>query len=256
MKASKSQEHFFLPFWKMFQEDYRNVPRWKGYRDANPNLPLQTNLEHQNSLSTLFMYALPGICEKGLGRVMLMHACNLHELGEIENGDTLYHLKTEDKHLKELFSFDEILTKNMSFLVPGVLDICRYAYILQHVTNESVNFSGHPWAEEMLKRARKKNLGEGQVFDALERLDYILYALRGFQECGDVVILKHVYCNQAKRLDEYAKMIEGFDKWWTKKMSASVKRFMARYADIPSEKENGGIPAAYAYALEKGYMTI
>ncbi len=256
MKALKPQDHFFLPVWKMLQDGYRNVPRWKGYRDVNPNLQLQTNLEHQNSLNMLFISALPVIGDSELSRSLLIQASLLHELGEVDNGDTLYHLKTEEKHLKELLSFDEILIKCLSFLEPKLIDAYRRPYILQHVVNGSVNFSGHPWAEEMLISAREKYLSEGQVFDALERLDYVFYALRCFQGCKDVVILKHVYCNQVKRLDGYAKTIQGFNKWWTKDMSAAAKQFMVRYADIPSQEEEGGIPAAYAYAVKKGYMSI
>jgi len=255
MKAIKPQDHFFLPLWKMFQEVYRNVPRWKGYRDANPNLQLQTNLEHQNSLNPLFMLALPTIGEEGLSRQMLFIACHVHELGEVENGDTLYHQKTEDKHLKELLSFDKILS-SLEFLDEGRTEYYRIAYLLQHVTNDTVNFVGHPWAEKMLRTIRKDYFAEGQVFDALERLDYVLYALKAYQKCGDVVILKHVYCNQVKRLDGYAKTIKGFNKWWYKEISADAKRFMKKYADIPDPKDEGGIPAAYAYAVEKGYMTL
>lgn len=257
MKALKSQDHFFLTLWKMLQDGYGNVPRWKGYRDANPNLPLQTNSEHQNSLNMLFLSALPVIGEGDLNRSMLRMTSLLHELGKVDNGDTLYHEKTEDKHLNELLSFDVIIKKHLSFLGElGLLNQLRYAYILQHVTNESVAFAGHPWAEEMLKRARINNLAEGQVFDALERLDYVLYAIRCFQDCKDIVILKHVYCNQVKRLDVYAKTIRGFSKWWSKDRSAAAKQFMVRYADIPQPEAGGSIPAAYAYAVKKGYITI
>ncbi|MEZ4102984.1 MAG: hypothetical protein R3B55_00170 [Candidatus Paceibacterota bacterium] len=256
MKAIKSQDHFFLPFWNIFQEGYRNVPRWKGYCDVNPNLPLQTNLEHQNSLNMVFASALPFLGEPELNRSLLIQASLLHELGEVDNGDTLYHLKTEEKHLRELLSFDRIITKHFSFFEPWSVKSCRRAYILQHVVNEGLTFSGHSWAEDMLRNTRKVYLAEGQVFDALERLDYVLYALKAYQKCGDVVILKHVYCNQVKRLDGYAKTIKGFNKFWTKEVSAAAKQFMRRYADIPSEREAGGIPAAYAHAVKKGYMTL
>ncbi len=250
-----NQDHFFLDLWSLLQEGYRKIPRWGEYRKANPKLPLQTNLEHQNSLDWLFQSALPFVGSKQLCRRVLSTACKVHELGEVDNGDTLFHNKTPDKHLRELLSFEEIVSR-MDFVNTFHKDMLREAFILQFVTDKKVTFEGHPWAERKLENARFEYFEEGQVFNALETLDYVLYAIHGYRVCGDVVILKHIYSNQVEILDQYSVTIPGFDVWWDKKMSSRAHRFMRKYADIPGPKDEGGIPAAYAYAVEKGYMTI
>jgi len=255
---NRPHEHFFLPHWIMFQDGYKKIERWKGYRDVNPNIPFQTNLDHQNGVDFLTQFVLPSIGSTSLRRRMTNTGVKNHEVGEIDNGDTLWHNKTKDKHTKELTSFDKMFT-SMEFLSTRSLEILREAFLIQFISDEKVTFKGHPWAEKMLFELRKNHEEDGRVLNAIELLDYVLFAMRAFNGCKDVVILKHVYCNQVKKLDEYSRTIVGFDKWWTTDHSKTAHKFMRKYKDIPGPKGPNGennIPNAYAYAIQKGYMSI
>jgi hypothetical protein len=109
-----------------------------------------------------------------------------------------------------------------------------------------------------LRHLRRNYRLEGMVFNALEKFDYYIYAKkRGYDECGDVVILVHVLRNHTGPLDEYARLIPGFrEHVWTDEHSKAAREFMERYHDIPGPKDPGGIQAAYDFACQKSYMTL
>ena len=110
---------------------------------------------------------------------------------------------------------------------------------------------------QLIKDLRRNFSLEAGILNGLEKVDYYMYAKRGYDECGDVVVLTHVLRNNAKALDSYAKTIRGFKEHvWTEEHSQASQAILEQFADIPGPKDEGGIPAAYKHACDKGYMQI
>ncbi len=253
-KAISFPVHPIMENWKTLQDGHEAVVRWGGYVECNPNLPKQTNLHHMVSVKRLFYYFLGHLKTFfATDYQLVMDAIEVHEDGEAsKRQDVLYHNKTSIGHLEEFEAFrkmlvgDEVYTKRM-----------ERAFLLQFVLDKDFILEGKDRACKVLKKLRNENQHEATLFNLLERFDYYLYAVRAYQEFGDVVILVHVLRNQSPYLDTYSRLIPGIsDMLWTLELESSTIEFLQKYKDIPGPKDEGGIPAAYAYAVEKGYMTI
>ncbi len=256
----------FLDFWSSLQVGYSQIVRWKGYVEANPMLRAQTNSEHVASVLLLFEYFLNFEClnhrlvqdvdghnnQRRQDEIIKM-AINLHEIGEIKNDDTLYHDKSNDKHIAEIKSFILFFDSMPELGVNRRLLI--KAFLLQFTTSDSIDFSVLGSEIQNTFESVKSELSfEGKIFNALERFDYFLYAFESYQNHKDVVILKHVLVNQKHHLDQYVKEIEGLEKLWTPEIQTFACDFLEDYSSIPGPKEEGGISRAYAFARQQGWM--
>lgn len=242
--------------WTILQDKQSNVFRWKDYAECNPRLSKQSNAEHVPSVGRLFHDVVPALKYHNprLNVELLLGAIHYHEDGEALIGsDELWHNKGQERDLLEYKVFLESIADN-DVTIRGRSE---EMFLLQFITGptdllEAYNMGTANW----LRHLRKNFSLEGKVFNALEKADYYMYAKkRGYDECGDVVILVHVLRNHTGPLDEYAKTIPGFrEHVWTQAHSESAKEFMERYAGIPGPKDPGGIPAAYEWAYANGYM--
>jgi hypothetical protein len=187
-----------------------------------------------------------------LDHQLVMDAIKVHEDGEaLLKRDVLLHNKTLSGHVDEYMAFKGMLVGN-----PDYITRMRKAFLLQFVLDEGFEIPGDHNANFLLKKLRKDNQHEAMIFNLLERFDYYLYAVRAYDKVGDVVILVHVLRNNWRFLDSYSRLIPGIANIWTGELHKTVLEFLQEYKDIPGPKDEGGIPAAYAYAVEKGYMTI
>lgn len=77
------------------------------------------------------------------------------------------------------------------------------------------------------------------VFQAIEGLDYILYAIEGYEKCGDEVILVHVLRNVSPRLDKVASMLpELREHIWTDELRDFCANKVLELAHIPEERKS------------------
>lgn len=242
----------FHSHWNLIQHKYAEHVRWAEYREQNPNLPRQTNLEHSLSVQRLFALACSLLRASGrnLDFSLLMLAIQLHEDGEMFEGDTLWHDKTNDSHERELSAFIESVLPN----IPEPLhELWRRAFLLQYAHDVTIYFS-HQESCQDLKILRTTCAVEARIFDFLERLDYLLYAETAMREYGDVVLYVHVLRNQLSHFKQHLTEFPWFLKLLPESDMVEYEEFLKDYTDIPGPKDEGGIPAAYEYAKEQAYL--
>lgn len=242
--------------WDKLQKEHPLIPRWKDYIECNPGLTRQTNIEHVFSVERLFHECLPFLeHHRTINRELLLLAIHVHEDGEaLLQGDVLWHNKDPKRDLLEFKAFKASIQNRDEWA--SRRDDLETAFLLQFITGDIQIFEDDSEdTRDAIRAVQLVHHFEGRVFNALEKMDYYIYAKRGYDESGDVVILTHVLRNHTKPLDEYANTIRGFKEHvWTEAHSEAAKEFMERYADIPGPKDPGGIPAAYEWAYQKGYM--
>lgn len=251
MKTLVLPQVHFLNSWQTLQIGYEKIVRWKDYLKENPNLRRQTNLEHIVSVSFLFDYFLNfGSLAQFFDRELVRLAIQVHEIGEIDHGDTLYHNKKKDGHIAELKSFLSFLDSMPEL---GTVNRKRFieSFLLQFATDSSIDFilfGLDTNIQDIFEDLKDSRGFEAKVFNALERYDYFLYAFESFQVCKDVVILTHVLRNQKHHLDRYVDEISQFNKFWTPEIQDFSVEFLKIHKSIPGPKDDGGIPAAYRFA--------
>lgn len=252
-KALSFPVHPIMETWKILQSGHEAVIRWEGYLKCNPKLPKQTNLHHMVSVERLFHYFLGHLKTFfTIDYQLVMDAIKVHEDGEaVLKRDVLLHNKTISGHVEEYLVFKKMLVGN-----PDYVTRMRKAFLLQFVLEKGFEIPGDDNANFLLKKLQKENQHEATLFNLLERFDYYLYAVRAYQEFGDVVILYHVLINNWRFLDSYSRLLPGITGLWTSELHKAAVDFMEQYKDIPGPKNKGGILAAYEYAISKGYMAI
>lgn len=183
---------------------------------------------------------------------LVMDAIKVHEDGEaILKRDVLLHDKVLSGHVDEYVAFKKMLVGS-----PEYVKRMKRAFLLQFALDEGFEIPGDSDANFSLQMLRHNNQNEATLFNLLERFDYYLYAVRAYDEVGDLVILVHVLRNNWLFIDSYSRIIPGITNLWTGELHRTALEFMQRYKDIPGPKDEGGIPAAYDYAVKRGYMTI
>lgn len=242
----------FRPHWALIQKKYGEQLRWQDYLEQNPNLPRQTNLEHSLSVKRLFEVACGLLrCHgRAIDSSLITLAIDLHEDGEMFEGDTLWHNKTNDSHEKELHAF---LQHALPAVPKPLHELWRHAFLLQYAHDATISFR-HQESQQDLEMLRKTCATEARVFDFLERLDYLLYADTAFKDYGDVVLRTHVLRNQHSYLQQHLADFSWFQNLLPKISLVEHDEFIKNYADIPGPKDEGGILAAYGYARARGYL--
>lgn len=254
--AIKMPGHSCEDMWTIIQDKQQTVFRWGDYTECNPGLFKQSNAAHVPSVERLFHHDVLLLREHNPDLVveLLYGAIHYHEDPEAVLGeDVLWHNKGQERDVLEYQTF----LKTMVGYPEATRRRLREMFLLQFITGPTDLLAGlNPLTDATLRHLRTNYALEGKIFNALEKFDYYMYAKkRGYDECGDVVILVHVLRNQAGPLDEYANTIPGFREYvWTEAHSEAARVFMERYADIPGPKDPGGIPAAYEWAYQHGYM--
>lgn len=242
----------FHSHWDLIQRKYPERVRWAEYREQNPHLPRQTNLEHSLSVQRLFALACSLLHASGrnLDFSLLMLAIQLHEDGEMFVGDTLYHEKTNDSHERELSAFLELVLPD----IPEALhELWRRAFLLQYAHDAGISFE-HQQSQQDLEMLRDRYATEARIFDFLERLDYLLYAETAMGKCGDVVLYTHVLRNQLPHFKRHLAEFPWFETLLPESSLVEYDKFLDLHADIPGPKDKGGIVAAYIHAITKPYL--
>ena len=150
---------------------------------------------------------------------LVLKAVVVHDLGEIATGDTVYRDKTEEGDRKEHSFFEELI----STLSEKQKERLNDAYHLQHAQKE-----GFSDIADELRRFYHK---EAELFEAIERLGYVIFAYREFKENprGKKIFVQTLR-NQHERLKELAMGLPGFrNVFYTPEIQESVEKFLKGY---------------------------
>jgi len=146
----------------------------------------------------------------------------MHDVGEgILGKDTPYIDKSVDRDLEEYLAF----RRCYEVLDPVVFDRLHRAFLLQFAQKNPGTFPED--ARRIMAEIVKKFPMETFAFDAIERWDYVLYALEQYHERGNEKILVQVLRNQVKHLNILANELPGFgDEIWTWELASWANVFL------------------------------
>jgi len=210
--------------WKSGQVGLPQVIRWDGYVQDTEHggARAQDTLAHSYSLTVLglmLMEQLPLAIDKHLMTTSFL----VHDHGEGELGrDILYAQKTEQGDLDEYSAFQK------RFSVLGdVYPFFERAFLIQFALKAPKSFP--PDAQRVMRMLVRENETECLFFDAIERFDYLLYALEQYEERGNTKILVHVLRKQLPHLRRLADVLPAFSNVWTPNTESLCKAFLAEY---------------------------
>jgi 5'-deoxynucleotidase YfbR-like HD superfamily hydrolase len=215
-----------LDVWKSGQEGLSLVPRWSKYVGKEQGVRPQDSLKHSYSLTILGMIFMERIRRyQPLDEAFLLSALLLHDHGEGEIGrDTLYVDKNAEGDLAEYLAF----RKRYSALGAAEFASFDRAFLLQFAVKDPPGFPED--AKRVMASLRIGRLPEALVFDALERWDYVMYALEQYFERGHAKILAQVLRNQIAKLEVLCIQLHGLrDVIWTDEIAAECRAFVAAY---------------------------
>lgn len=162
-----------------------NIERWENYKHIGGS---ENSLQH--SLRDLHLVSLFCNEERKKGSRpelgFLFNAFILHDMGEIGLGDTLYKDKTLKREREEYKRFCDLI----NFLSPREQKKWKYYYLGQYIRfpqeiNRERFKNVSPSPLPILEELQRKYEHEGKIFDAAERIGYLLYAIHCFTKPGD-----------------------------------------------------------------------
>ena len=213
-----------LDVWKSGQEGLPLVPRWSKYVGKEQGVRAQDSLKHSYSLTVLGAIFLERLRPfQPLDGELLLTALLLHDHGEGEIGrDTLYLDKTAEGDLAEYQAF----RKRYETLGAAEFAVFHRAFLLQFAAKDPPGFPED--AVRAMAALRSGRMPEALAFDALERWDYVLYALEQYFERGNEKILVQVLRNQVAKLDRLCVELHGLRQAvWTDEVAGACRAFIA-----------------------------
>jgi hypothetical protein len=202
--------------WAAGQTLLPGVVRWSKYRNSNHGgVRRQDSLQHSysiNLLGIIFMQKLRRYVK--LDEFLLSTALSIHDHGEGEiQQDTLYIDKNEQGDLQEYQGF----VKRFSALEPEMFEQFKRAFLLQFALKNPESFPDD--ARDVMKQLRQHRTDECYAFDAVERWDYVLYAMEQNFKLGNAMVLTQTLRNQTPKLDALLNQLPGFgEEIWTKEI--------------------------------------
>ncbi len=195
----------------------KDVWRWKAWVNVQGTRP-QSTLQHTYALIMLtidFVDRLQDFVK--LSPELLIRAVAVHDHGEGElHRDVLLNDKTDHQDLQEYLAF----VKRYENL-PG-FPMYRTAFLLQFAEKRPANFP--PIAQETFKNLNNHCPREIAAFQALENLDYLLYAVEQRLTMNNRDCLAQVLLNAAPMLDRLAEQLPGLKQtYWTPEFIAYCK---------------------------------
>ncbi len=209
--------------WKAPQEGMSHVVRWLKYHNDEPGVRRQDSSQHTISIVVLAMIVVAVLRKYiPLDGWLLTDAFSLHDLGEGEcKKDTHYIDKSVTGDLEEYLAFRQ----RYEFLGPVVFESLHPAFLLQFAAKNPSIFPKD--AQRIMADLCRDYPMEILVFDAIERWDYVLYALEQYHERGNEKILTQVLRHQVPHLDVLAVELPGFGvEIWKSEISLWAHDFL------------------------------
>lgn len=206
--------------WARPQYTLPKVIRWKKY--VRRGSRRQNTLEHSYSIALFALWWFPHLRQYvTLNEELVLKALLVHDIGEGEVGaDTLYIDKSHDGDLAECAAFFERFGD-------AVGEEGREAYLLQFATkaDQMPRYRGE------LQRLAIRYPTEILVFQAIEKFDYVLYALEQFLLRKQVKILVQTLRHQMWFFDRLAEELPGFRATlWTPDFATWCESLLDRHS--------------------------
>lgn len=185
---------------RVLMEGLWTIERWVNYRDIGGS---ENGLQHSHRDS----HGVSLLCDlerkegNNADKGFLFPVFFLHDMGEIGLGDTLYKDKSLSRERQEYENFCQLI----GFLSPEEQDKWKYYYLGQYIrfdpeVNKERFENTIPSPLPILKELQEKYSYEGKIFDAAERIGYLLYAVHCFTDCYQIDPLIQVLRHQHQHL--------------------------------------------------------
>jgi len=194
------------------------VLRWEKYVKRGEARE-ENSLQHSYKASLLAVIVLENEAQHAtdFNPYFVLKATLVHDIGEIETGDTVYIDKTEEKGEREYAFFRRFISR----LPEHIQEAMDNAYNLQNAGKEG--FSA------IADRLREEYPIEVKLFEAIERLGYIIFAYREFR-AGKEKIFIQTLRNQYEHLIRLADDLPGFGSvFYNQEIQRLVEEFLERY---------------------------
>ena len=190
----------------------QEVIRWEKYVKKG-EARKENSLQHTYKASLLGCIILDNELSyiPDIDAYLILKATVIHDLGEIATGDTVYIDKTEEKDKEERDFFQRLF----STLPKSIKQDLDLAYCLQHATDE----------------LKAKYYKEINLFEAIERFGYVVFAYREFKENpkGKKIFVQTMR-NQHEHLIRLAHELPGFGAvFYTPEVQQDVEEFLKQY---------------------------
>lgn len=202
------------------------VPRWHQHpeNDEHGGVRRQNSLQHSHSITRLGEMIMLQLLDHGVefDDSLMKTAFSIHDEGEgVIGEDTLYKDKTDEQDLAEYVGFLSIY----EYLESNIFDYFNRAFLLQFAIKNPVNF---PYQARMVMHVLSTvSTRECHLFEAVERFDYIMYALEQYQFRGNEKIFTQTLRNQIPKLNRIVEMTGiGFGKIWTPEIHSWCQEFV------------------------------
>ncbi|WAK01001.1 YfbR-like 5'-deoxynucleotidase [Methylobacter sp. YRD-M1] len=193
-----------------------SVIRWKPYLKLGATE--ENDLQHSFSTVILSIFVLEILRQEppqlSYDPYSVLACAALHDLGEINVGDTIYKKKTETSSELEINSYKAQISNLPDYLRNRLL----YLYSLQTDVSE-------------------EERGNAIVFEFIERTGYILYALGEYKKSDkNIVLLIQVLRNQLTHIDNLLLILPCCRQIFTDSIMSLFKNMLDQYQDKFIEK--------------------
>jgi len=212
-----------FPIWKLSQIDLSKTIRWKEHLKGNPEMRRQSVLDHTLSFSIVSTIALMLMQPyKKLNEALLQKAFLIHDLPEgILRRDINAQKKQDEDDRDEFLAFED----KFRHLPDDAYIELRKAYLLQFARRNPDCFPEH--ARAVMEDIVEKNFYEAVAFEALEKWEYIFYALETSQDQTHPYLFTKVLCDNLPQLQEYAEILPGFrEAVFTHEFEGYIKKYL------------------------------
>lgn len=213
--------------WNRPQVTLPKVIRWKKYWKRGSRR--QDTLQHSYSIALFALWLFPRLSKYVVfDEYCVLQALLLHDIGEGEVGaDTHYIDKSADGDSIECEAF--FSRYGMAFELEG-----RQAFLLQFVGKANQMGELRLELEEL---AQHRSI-EAKIFEAIERFDYLLYAVEQHLQRGQVKILVQTLRNQIGHFDRLCDELPGFrEVLWTPELETWARSLLSRHEGQWLEKK-------------------
>ncbi len=132
---------------------------------------------------------------------------HIHDYGEgIRGKYVLYKDRKDEDAANEFAAFQERMSKNMT---PSTFASFERDFLIQHcLKNETARALFPNRARKVMAELARERRVEALLFDAIERWDYVIYAVEQYQSYDNLQILAETLQHQCHHLDRLAKELD------------------------------------------------
>lgn len=220
-----------IPNWNILEErlsealGLERVIRWQKYVKRG-EARRENSLQHTYAASLLAIAVLENERRySDFDPYLVLKGVIVHDIGEIQTGDTVYMDKSDGVDQQEYCFFREFMSEFPDSVRGGLEE----AYNLQH--------AGKQWFSKMADRLGQEATLEFKLFDAIERLGYVIFAYREYRN-GNEKIFVQTLRNQHPHLVRLAMELPGFGKeFYSQMIQDSVEAFLKGYEGRYTEQK-------------------